>query len=197
MTQEPSFRRATEADCSDLAILFDAASRRMVSWVFSELAEPGQSWLEVVRERIRNLPERRSYHSNWQVAELDGRTIGAFFGFRLEAAPDVVDWTGVLDCLRPMEEMEHVAQGCWLLQAIALFPEYRNRGFSRALLTTAEAEALASGAQRIVLQVEEINQTAMSAYQRAGYHDWTRRPYVPFPGSDDSGDWILMAKDLH
>jgi ribosomal protein S18 acetylase RimI-like enzyme len=197
MSHLPRFRRATEADCSDLAILFDAASRRMASWYWSELAEPGQSWFDIGRERIRSLPERPSYHSNWHVAELDGRTIGAFFGFQLEAAPDVMDWTGVLDCLRPMVEMEHVAQGCWLLQAIALFPEYRNRGFSRALLTEAEAAARASGAQRIVLQVEEINQTAVIAYQRAGYHEWTRRPYVSFPGSDDSGDWILMAKDLH
>lgn len=192
----PSFRRATEADCSDLAILFDIASRGIVSWIWSDLAAPGQTSIEVGRDRIRALTEVRSHHANWHVACVGSRTIGGFFGLRLAAAPETVDWTEVSDILRPLEEMEHLAQGCWLLQAVALFPEFRGQGLARPLLEEAEAAARVSGATRIVLQVEEINQTACQSYLRFGYHEWARRPYVPFPGSRDSGDWILMAKDL-
>lgn len=192
----PSFRRATEADCSDLVILGDIAARGIMSWIWSNLAEPGQSWIEVGRERLRTLPELRSHHSNWHLAVLQGRTIGAFFGLRLAPAPATMDWSEVSDILRPLAEMEHLAQGCWLLQAVSLFPEFRGQGLARPLLLQAEVVAKASGAARIVLQVEEVNQTACQCYFRLGYSEWTRRPYVPFPGSRDSGDWILMAKDL-
>lgn len=195
-SRPPTFRTATEADCSDLALLLDSASRRVAAWFWGGLAGPGQSWMEVGRERIRTATENNSHHGNWHVATLEGRTVGALFGFYLATPAAPVDWSKVLDVLRPMIEMEQIAHGCWLLQAVALFPEFRGLGLSTALLDHAETVARASGARRIVLQVEEVNQTACHAYRRHGYHDWARRPYVPFPGSDDSGDWILMAKDL-
>lgn len=196
MAPQPRFRTAREADCSDLAVLVDAASRRIAAWFWAGMAAPGQSWMEVGRERIRTDTENNIHHSNWQIAELDGQTIGAFFGFPLAAPPKAMDWTEVSDVVRPLIEMEHVAAGCWLLQAFALFPEFRNRGLAGALLTQAEGVARRAGATRIVLQVEEVNETACRFYRSCGYHIWDRRPYVPFPGSEDSGDWLLMAKDL-
>ena len=49
---------------------------------------------------------------------------------------------------------------------------------------------------RIALQVESPNTGAIALYRRCGFTEWQRRVYVPFPGSDDEGDWILMCKDL-
>jgi GNAT superfamily N-acetyltransferase len=196
MQDSPVFRAATPADCSDLAVLFDAAARGITSWMWRDLAAPGQSWMEVGRDRIRTATEIRSHFAHWHVAELDGQTIGALFGFALPSPPEPVDWSQVPEVLRPLRELELMAHGCWMLQAAALFTEYRNRGLSRALLAHADAVARDSGAAQIVLQVEEVNQTACLAYRRYGYRDWARRPYVPFPGSDDSGEWIMMVKDL-
>jgi ribosomal protein S18 acetylase RimI-like enzyme len=64
------------------------------------------------------------------------------------------------------------------------------------LLDKVELVAKKTGADRIALQVAEINQVAVSIYQMNGYFELARRPYVSFPGSDDSGDYILMCKQL-
>ena len=83
-----SFRPGRPDDSSDLAILFDAASRRVCAWYWGTMATPSQSWLEVGRGRIRDLPENNAFHAKWHIAELQGQTIGAFFGFSI---PDPYD----------------------------------------------------------------------------------------------------------
>ena len=191
-----SFRPGRPDDSSDLAILFDAASRRICAWYWSTMATPSQSWLEVGRGRIRDLPENNAFHTKWHIAELHGQTIGACFGFSIPDPYDRVDLAEANDTFRPMIEMEMTAKGCWLLQAVALFPEHRNMGHGPALITRACEAARSARHSRIVLQVESPNSGAIALYRKCGFAEWERRPFVPFPGSDDSGDWILMVKDL-
>lgn len=191
-----TFRAAKPEDSSDLAILFDAASRRICSWNWSTLAEPGQSWLEVGRNRIRNQTELKSHHLNWHVAEIAGQTVGALFGFSLPDPAEEEDLDALPPVYRPMVEMEMIAKGCWLLQAIALFPEHRGAGHGPALIDRACQAARDAGHSRIVLQVESPNVRAQAMYRKCGFTEWERRPFVPFPGSDDEGDWILMVRDL-
>lgn len=49
---------------------------------------------------------------------------------------------------------------------------------------------------RIALEVESPNTGAISLYRKCGFTEWERRVFVPFPGSDDEGDWILVVRDL-
>ncbi len=142
------------------------------------------------------MPDLTSHHSKWHVAVRQGQTVGAFFGFSI---PDPYDRAALEDVspqFHPMIELEMIAQGCWLLQAIALFPEHRGKGFGPALVNEACEAARAAGHGRIVLQVESPNLGAIGLYQKCGFSEWARRPFVTFPGSDDSGDWIMMVKDL-
>ena len=196
MTQGLTFRTGRPEDASDLAILFDAASRRMSSWYWSTLAAPGQSWAEVGRDRLLTLPEATSYHSKWQVAQSEGMTVGAFFGFSVPDPYDRLDLNALPPPLRALFELEVVAKGCWLLQAVALFPESRGKGHGPALIERACLAASDAGHRRIALEVESPNTGALSLYRKSGFFEWERRAYVPFSGSDDEGDWILMAKDL-
>ena len=89
-----------------------------------------------------------------------------------------------------------MASGSWLLQALAILPEYRGNGFVRQLLDKAELVAQEAGAAQITLQVEEINKVAVNIYQMNRYFELARRPYRSFPGSHDFGDYILMSKQL-
>ena len=191
-----TFRSATRSDASDLAILFDMASRRIVSWYWGTLANPGQSWFELGRDRILNLPDRTSHYSKWHLATSNSGTVGAFFGFSIADPYEPVDLSEVEEPLRPLVELEMLASGCWLLQAIAVFSEFRGQGFGKALVARACDAARAAGHGRIVLQVESPNVEAIGVYKKCGFVEWQRRTIVPFPGSDDSGDWILMVKDL-
>ena len=63
-------------------------------------------------------------------------------------------------------------------------------------LDKADEIARSSGAAKVALQVEEVNETAHGTYKKFGYYEVNRRPFIPFPGSVDTGDYILMFKDL-
>lgn len=136
------------------------------------------------------------YHAKWHVADAEGRIIGALFGFSIPDPYDQIDLETIHASFHPMIEMEVVAKGCWLVQAVALFPEARGKGHGEALMNRACQAARDAGHRRIVLQVESPNTGAISLYRKCGFAEWERRTFVPFPTSDDEGDWILMAKDL-
>ena len=196
MSNTLQFRTATEDDCTELALMLDVAGRRLPSYLWSQEVRQGQSYFEYGREKIRTDTNRNSYFENWLVAESQDKFVGAFFGFSVEDPYPEIDLDAVPKCFRPCVELERIARGCWLLQAIAILPQYRGKGLARQLLDKAESVARGSGTNRIALQVEEVNEVAFKTYQRNGYIEVDRRPYVHFPGSDDTGDYVLMWKEL-
>ena len=190
------FRSATEDDCTELALIRDIAGRRMPSYLWSQETVQGQSYFEYGRETIRTDANSNSYFKNWLVAEFQDKFVGAFFGFSVEDPYPEIDLEAVPECFRPCIELEKIASGCWLLQVIAILPQHRGKGLARQLLDKAESVAKTSGTNRIALQVEEVNEVAFNTYRKNGYVEVDRRPYVPFPGSDDTGDYVLMWKEL-
>ena len=197
MSKILQFRTATEDDCTELALILDVAGRRLPSYLWSQDTGQGQSCFEYGREKIRTDTNRNSYFKNWLVAEFQDKFVGAFFGFSVDDPYPEIDLEAVPECFRPCVELERVARGCWLLQAIAILPQYRGKGLARQLLGKAENVARDSGTNRIALQVEEVNEIAFKTYQKNGYIEVDRRPYIPFPGSDDTGDYVLMWKELN
>ena len=191
------FRKATEGDCTELTLIRDIAGRRMPSYLWSQEVGQGQSYFEYGREKIRTDANYNGYFKNWLVAESQSKFVGAFFGFSVEDPYPEIDLDAVPECFRPCIELERVASGCWLLQAIAILPQYRGKGLARQLLDKAGSVAKDSGTNRIALQVEEVNEIAFKTYQKNGYIEVDRRPYIPFPGSDDTGDYVLMWKELN
>ncbi len=191
------FRTATEYDCTELALIRDIAGRRMPSYLWSQEVGQGQSYFEYGRERIRTDANYNAHFKNWLVAEFQSKFVGAFFGFSVDDPYPDIDLNAVPECFRPCVELERIASGCWLLQAIAILPQYRGKGLARQLLGKAESIAKDSGTNRIALQVEEVNEVAFKTYQRNGYVEVGRRPYVHFPSSEDTGDVVLMWKELN
>ena len=190
------FRSATIDDADHLVALLDAASRRLVSWYWSTMSEPGQSYFEVGRNRIRTKMERTTYFAKWWIAELEGRIAGAWNGYSIAKPYDPGDISGLPDVYTPIIELEAVAEGTWYLQVASVYPEFRGKGIGTSILSKAEAIAHGSGANRMSLMVESANRDAHRLYRRFGFTDWDSRPFIPFPGSSDKGDWILMGKDV-
>jgi ribosomal protein S18 acetylase RimI-like enzyme len=196
MNTDVRFRRAQESDASDLICLIDSASRGLALWLWSTLRAPGQATTDVGRNRIRTLAASPLYYGGFTVAEVDGVIAGALTGRPIPipyARGDSDDLPGVF---APLLELEAIAAGSWYLNVIAVHPEFRSQGVGSALLRKAEAIARGSEAARMSLIVEAVNAGALKLYLRHGFGEWTRRPYVPFPGSQDQGDWILLRKDI-
>tara|TARA_B100000674_G_C37845030_1_gene917197 strand:+ start:411 stop:995 length:585 start_codon:yes stop_codon:yes gene_type:complete len=190
------FRSGAADDATTLALIFDAAGRRIVSYFWSLYAAEGQSFFEFGRENIRTNLDGKSFHKNWQIAELDNKLLGAFFGFRVADPYPEINYDEEPEWWIPFLELEKLASGSWLLQAISILPEYRGQGHANVLLAKAEEVAKANGAKKISLQVEEVNQIALKTYTSSGYTELARRQLIPFPFSEDTGDIILMGKNL-
>ena len=190
------FRSGTADDATTLALIFDAAGRRIVSYFWSLYAAEGQSFFEFGRENIRTNLDGKSFHKNWQIAELDNKLLGAFFGFRVADPYPEINYDEEPEWWIPFLELEKLASGSWLLQAISILPEYRGQGHANVLLAKAEEVAKANGAKKISLQVEEVNQIALKTYTSSGYTELARRQLIPFPFSEDTGDIILLGKNL-
>ena len=190
------FRIGTADDATTLALVMDAAGRRIPSYFWSQYADDGQSFFEFGREKIRSDTEGKSYYKNWHVAEKNSNFVGAFFGFIVDNPYPEIDYEDEPEWWIPFKELEMLASGTWLLQVISILPEHRGKNYAKDLLLKAEQVALEHSAKKITLQVEQVNNIARKAYLANGYQEVARREFIPFPFSNDSGDLILMEKTL-
>jgi ribosomal protein S18 acetylase RimI-like enzyme len=190
------FRRARESDAVDLACLIDCASRGLALWLWSTLREPGQSTIEVGRHRIRTQTASPLHYGTFTVAEIEGVVAGALTGRLIPIPHERGDCADLPDVYAPLLELEAIAAGSWYLNVLAVYPEFRGRGLGSALLRKAEEIACLTEAAQMALIVEEANSGALKLYLRYGFEEWARRRYMPFPGSTDEGDWILLGKDI-
>ena len=67
-----AFRSGTQSDATSLALILDAAGRRIPSNFWSLYAAQGQSFFEFGRESIRINVDDKSYCKNWKIAEFKG-----------------------------------------------------------------------------------------------------------------------------
>ena len=191
---ELKFRPARQDDCAHLALLADMATRRLTSHLWGLTANAGQSAFEVGRSIIRNDTLHFSHFSNWRVAEVDGRVVGAINTCMLQQP--VVESPSVPAVLCGLNELKVLATGTCYLSAAALYPEHQGRGFGSALINEAMSQAQDTGAGQLTLVVGSFNTRAHRLYLRCGFEEWARRPFQGFPGSDSPGEWVLMRKRI-
>lgn len=193
MSAAAQLRAGRASDAADLAALIDMAARGLLCWFWSSLCGPGESAFEKGRTRIRNNAESPAHWSRWTIAAREDVTAGAYSGHRLEAVqPDET----LPRVYAPMLELEALVVGSWYLMALAVFAEHRGKGVGALMLTGAEQEARQAGVSHVSLLVESANHGAIRFYRRAGFQELARRAYIPFPGSRDEGDWILLTKEV-
>lgn len=188
-------RPARKDDALALARLIDIAGEGFGQYLWAQSAVPGESPLDVGMKRAQREEGGFSYR-NATLAEVDGEIAGLLLGYRLDDPYDTGDLAALPPIVRPLVELESLAPGSWYVNALAAFPEYRNRGLGTFLLGEADKRARAAGAKSVSLIVAEENAGAMRLYARGGYRGTARRVLVPFPGLGHGGDWVLMVKSL-
>lgn len=188
-----TFRSATQEDCAHLVLLADMATRRLTSFLWAQMAAPGQSAYEIGRNVIRNDESHFTHFKNWRVAEHHGQIAGALNGYII---PEVSGPPPTIKVVTPLNELKAMAVGTWYMSAAAIYPEHQSKGFGKSLLVEAESLARSAGNDRLTLLVGSFNPRAYGLYRKSGFTEWDRRPFYPFPGSDEPGEWILMVKEL-
>jgi ribosomal protein S18 acetylase RimI-like enzyme len=190
------FRAARPADAPDLVCLIDSATRGMSLWFWSRLRSPGQAVLEAGRNRVLNETASPLHYTSFTIAEVDGLVVGGLSGRLIPVPYARADAEDLPAVLAPYLELESLAAGSWYVNLLAIYPEYRGRGLGSAVLEHAENRARQSAAPRLTLIVEDANRGAHQLYLRSGFEELARRPYLPFPGSTDRGDWVLLKKEI-
>ncbi|KAF0227445.1 MAG: hypothetical protein FD175_2788 [Beijerinckiaceae bacterium] len=193
-SQSIAFRSPTQEDCAHFVLLADMATRRLTSFLWGQMATPGQSAFEIGRNIIRNDESHFTHFKNWRVAENAGQLVGALNGYVLPKSSGAAAAT--LEVVKPLNELKTIAAGTWYISAAAIYPEHQGKGFGKSLLAEAKNLAKAAGNDRLTLMVGSFNPNAYSLYRKAGFAEWDRRAFSPFPGSDEPGEWILMVKDI-
>ena len=189
-----TFRPAVKAERSALAVLVDIAGEGLPAHLWSTLRAPGQSILEVGRERAaretggfsyRNALSRRSKARSPLASSATGSTIPTISGPRRD--PPLV---------RPLVLLEAKAPGSWYVNVLATFPEFRQRGLGMALLGIAEEKARAGSATGVKRHRRGRERAGGRLYATAGYEARATEPIFAFPGCPHGGDWLLMVKPL-
>jgi ribosomal protein S18 acetylase RimI-like enzyme len=64
---------------------------------------------------------------------------------------------------------KRLADGDYYIQMVAIYPQFRGRGYSKTILTFADEIAVSQGCNRLVLDVDERNTIAINAYRKVGF----------------------------
>ncbi|MGD9503152.1 MAG: GNAT family N-acetyltransferase [Methyloceanibacter sp.] len=196
MEPELAFRPATRADAAALAVLVDIAGEGLPAHLWSTLAAPGQSVLELGRERAGRDSGGGFSWKNTVVAEVDGEVAASLVGYRLDDPYDLGGLAEFPPVVQPLVKLEAKAPGSWYVNVLATFPEFRGLGIATTLLAIAESNAKEAGTPALSVIVASWNEPAIRLYGRAGYEAAATEPAIPFPRCPHTGDWILMVKSL-
>lgn len=191
MEVEPALR----SDADDLAYLIDIAGEGMPQYLWSRLAEPGQTALEVGALRAAREEGGFSYR-NALVCRDKGSVLGMVLAYRLPAPYVMGERSDYPDIVLPLIELESLAPGSWYFNAVATYEAARGQGIARMLMLESKERGRLQGCTEASLIVASANKRARHLYLQLGYQDIASRPIIEYPGCPYGGDWVLMTKKL-
>ena len=177
-----------------MAELVNFAGENLPVYLWSKMAEPGQSAWEVGRLRAQREQGAFSFR-NTVVVEEGGRAAGCLIGYPLPKRPEPIP-PDLPAMLRPLQELENLAPGTWYVNVLALYPEFRGRGFGTGLLAIADRIAADLGLEGLSIIGADANAGAPRLYERCGYRELARRPMVKEDWEISGTDWVLMVKPI-
>lgn len=146
-------RPACFEDARTMAKLIDIAGEGIPNLLWSKLAEPGQSALDVGQARACCDVGGFSYR-NALVADGDESVVGMVLGY-IVGQPDEAETKDLEkspDFARPFATLEHHSAGTFYIDALAVLPGWRGCGVGSRLLKAAEQRARTLGVRSMSIQ---------------------------------------------
>ena len=186
----PVLRPARREDAPAIAALYRISSGGVADYVWQQLAEPGESPLDVGARRYAREATPFSYE-NCLMADDGGVPVGMINAFAMREPSDPAEIAAEDPVLRPYAELE--APGSLYISGIALLPTFRGQGLGTRLMLAMRDRARSEGLSRTSLIAAAENAAAVRLYERLGYVVIDRRPVVPHPLIHYRGDALLMV----
>ena len=186
-------RPAGVADSAEIARLFLISSDGLAEYIWSGMAEPGETAEQAGARRYARTGVAFSYENCLLAVAADGRVIGMTHSFPTDRDPNAVPEADPI--LRPYSELED--HGSFYISSIAVHEKWRNQGIGRRLMDATNARARQLARPRLSLICLERNEGAMRFYRRLGFRELARRPLVPHPLLHyRDGDAVLMVRPV-
>ncbi|HVG46759.1 MAG TPA: GNAT family N-acetyltransferase [Rubellimicrobium sp.] len=187
------YRHATPADAPALAHLVDIAGEGLPSYLWAQMAEEGETALDVGRWRARREEGSFSYR-NAVVADPGGGVEAALVGYPLPDGPESIP-DDLPAMFVPLQKLENLAGGTWYVNVLATYPEYRDQGHGTHLLGIAQRLARAAGCRGLSLIVADTNFGARRLYERSGFRPMASRRMVKEGWQGPGENFLLMIQE--
>ena len=176
-TISPPYRRATPEDAKAMAELVDIAGEGLPLYLWTGMAESGESPWDIGQQRAQRDSGSFSYRNT--VVRQDGdKVVSALIGYPLPDTPEPINYDDMPRMFVPLQELENLVPGTWYVNVLATYPEYRGKGFGSGLLSIAEQLAGETGRSGLSIIVSDANTGARRLYERSGYVELATRPMV-------------------
>jgi ribosomal protein S18 acetylase RimI-like enzyme len=189
------FRPATIDDANVLAELINYAGEGMPLYLWSQMAEPGETAWEIGRRRAAREEGSFSYR-NATIIEHDGQCAGCLIGYEIPDKPGPIP-DDMPAMFVPLQELENLASGTWYMNVLAVRPQFRGQGLGTKLLGLAEETAQRLGKRGMSVIVSDANLGAHRLYEGLGYDERARRPMVKENWENEGRSWVLLTKALN
>jgi len=163
-------RDAKRGDAPEMARLVEIASGGFIDFLFHDLI-PGMSSLKMVELGLASDEDPHTWR-NAIVAEIGGKVIG----ISLSYPSSYHRITPEMERFIPAERLDHVrkyygarVRDSWLLESLAVFPEYHKRGVGSRLIALTKSRAKDRGYPSLSLLVYTDNMAAQRLYSRHGF----------------------------
>lgn len=190
-----SYRAAVPDDASAMAELVNMAGEGLPFYLWSKMAEPGQTVMDVGISRAIREVGGFSYR-NTVVREADGRVASALIGYSLDEDPEAIEYAELPPMFVPLQRLEDRVPGTWYVNVLATYPDYRGKGYGRELLSIAESLAHEAGSKGMSIIVADTNQMARRLYENFGFEEQYQLPMVKEDWQHPGKNWVLLLKEF-
>ena len=192
-------RPAVRSDAGDLAILDNLAGHGISLWFWRQDIGNGPTEVALAYGRSRFMdPEALYGWSNTTVCiDATDCVLGAVNSYVMpELDRDMADMKTDIPVFAPVFELFAAATGHWLIDSLAVFPQFQGQGIGRSLLQDSITRARKQSLKQTSLVVEDSNEKALSLYRELGYETAQVRPFVEFDGPAKTREWLLMTAEI-
>lgn len=186
-------RRATPEDAVAMAELVNIAGEGMPVYLWTGMAESGDSPWVVGQQRAKRENGGFSYR-NTIVREEHGTVVSALVGYRLPDKPVATNYDELPKMFVPLQQLEDLVPGSWYINVLASYPENRGKGYGAELLSVAEQLADEAQSKGLSMIVSDANSCARRLYERVGYGELATRPMVKESWQNSGKNWVLLGK---
>lgn len=187
-------RPARVEDADVLAELVNYAGEGMPLYLWSKLADSGETAWDVGRKRAARGEGAFSYR-NATIIEHEQHAAGCLIGYAISDDPEPVS-ADMPAMFVPLQELENLAPGTWYVNVLAVLPQYRSLGLGSQLLRLADDVGRKLGKRGMSVIVSGANPGARRLYERQGYRETARRRMVKENWVSEGREWVLLTKAL-